>query len=110
MAPESTAARALPEELRGLFWEHDFDRLSLARDRDLIFRKVLADGPWPAVQWLRRQAGSDAIRLWIEERRGRPLSRKQLRFWQLILGLPPAEVDAWLAARENDPWEGRCRA
>jgi hypothetical protein len=47
------------------------------------------------------------MREWIRERRGRALSRKQLRFWQLILGLPEAEVDAWLEAREQDPWERR---
>lgn len=103
----ATAPEPLPEELRGLFWEYDFDDLSWEEDRDLIFRRVLSDGPWEMVQWLQRRAGDPAVREWIREHRGRPLSREQLRFWQLILDLPDAEVDAWLKAREQDPWERR---
>jgi hypothetical protein len=103
----AATSEPLPESLRGLFWEYDFDDLSWEEDRDLIFRRVLAEGPWETVQWLRCRAGDSAMREWIRERRGRALSRKQLRFWQLILGLPEAEVDAWLEAREQDPWERR---
>lgn len=102
-----TAAAPLPESLRGLFWEYDFDDLSWQEDRHLIFRRVLSAGPWETVQWLRRRAGDRAIREWIRENRGRPLSRRQLRFWQLVLDLPSEEVDAWLDAREGDPWERR---
>lgn len=101
------ASEPLPDALRGLFWEYDFEDLSWDEDRDLIFRRVLSDGPWEMVQWLRRRAGDAALREWIRERRGRPLSRRQLRFWQLILELPEAEVNAWLEAREPNPWERR---
>lgn len=108
MPTETRSEHHLPEELRSLFWEHEFDRLSWTEDRDLIFRKVLADGPWPAVQWLRQQGGDDAIRSWIEEHRGRGLDKKQLRFWQLILELPAERVDGWLLERAGNPWERRC--
>jgi hypothetical protein len=47
------------------------------------------------------------VRDWIRQHRGRSLSRRQLRFWQLILDLPREEVDAWLEAREPDLWERR---
>jgi hypothetical protein len=103
----ATAPNPLPELLRGLFWEYDFEDLSWQEDRDLIFRRVLSSGPWESVQWLRRRAGDDAVRDWIRRHRGRSLSRRQLRFWQLILDLPPEEVDAWLEEREPDVWERR---
>lgn len=103
------ASEPLPELLRALFWEYDFDELSWAADRDLVFARVLSEGPWEAVRWLRRQAGDEALREWIRARRGRGLDRRQLRFWQLVLDLPAEEVDGWLAARQPDPWEDRCR-
>jgi len=102
-------AEPLPESLRGLFWEYDFDDLSWSEDRDLVFSRVLSAGPWEAVRWLRRRAGDEALREWLRARRGRGLDRRQLRFWQLILELPGDEVDGWLAAREPDPWERRCQ-
>ncbi len=103
-SPERTP---LPEPLRELFWDYSFDELSWEEDRDLIIGRVLCEGPWDTVQWLRRELGDGAVREWIERARGRGLSRRQLRFWQLILELPAEEVDAWLAAREPDLWEQR---
>jgi hypothetical protein len=103
----NAAPEPLPEALRGLFWEYDFDELSWEEDRDLIFKRVLSAGPWDTVRWLRRHAGDEALRAWIRHHQGRSLSRRQLRFWQLILDLPPKEVDAWLEDREPDLWERR---
>lgn len=100
-----TAGAALPEALRGLFWEYDFEDLSWEEDRDLIVGRILSAGSWESVQWLRRRAGDAAVRDWIRRHHGRTLSRRQLRFWQLILELPSEEVDAWLEAREPDLWE-----
>lgn len=99
----------LPEALRPLFWEHDFDAVDWREDRDLIIERILAAGPWEAVRWLWRQVGDEGLRGWLRQRRGRPLNRRQLRFWQLVLDLPGDEVDGWLAAREPDPWERRHR-
>ena len=106
-ADKDTSAGPLPEALRGLFWEYEFDELSWEEDRNLIFKRVLSVGPWDTVLWLRRRAGDAVVRNWIREHRGQWLSRRQLRFWQLILDLPHEEVDAWLEAREPDVWERR---
>ena len=102
-----TSVPALPEELRKLFWDHDFDRLNWDSDHDLITHRILASGPWEAVRWLRRELGDARLRSWILNRQGRGLSPQQLRFWQLILGLPAAQVDGWLAAAATDPWHRR---
>lgn len=105
--PSAAESGTLPESLRPLFWEYDFDDLSWPEDRDLVIGRVLAHGPWPSVQWLWRKVGDDGLREWIETTRGRSLDRKRLSFWRLILGLPSEQVDRWLEEREENPWENR---
>lgn len=97
----------LPESLRRLFWDYDFSRLSWDGDRDLVTARVLAAGSWRDIGWLRSRLGDETLAAWITARRGRGLSPQQLRFWELILGLPTADVDAWLEARRSDPWDRR---
>jgi hypothetical protein len=97
----------LPEFLRPCFWDHAFGRLRWERDRDFIVGRVLAHGSWQAVQWVREQLDDAALRAWLRERRGRGLSPRQLRYWQLALGLPRREVTAWLAAPERQIWDRR---
>ena len=100
----------LPELLRPLFWDYGFARLSWERDRDLIIGRILAVGSWDAVQWLRAHVSADELHDWLQRRRGAGLSRKQLRFWQLVLDLPTSQVDAWLADPTRTVWDQRGRA
>jgi len=97
----------LPDMLKALFWEYDFEALTLEKDRDLIIARVLIHGTWDAVTWLRSYVGNGELREWIERHQGRGLSPKQLRFWELILGLPHRQVNAWLKAEERKIWDKR---
>jgi hypothetical protein len=99
----------LPAMLRALFWDYDFKALTWENDRNLIIARVLASGGWDAVTWLRSHLGDRALRDWIERRQGRGLSPQQLRFWELILGLPHRQVNAWLATEGRKIWEKRAR-
>ncbi|MEX2317915.1 MAG: hypothetical protein WD669_12230 [Pirellulales bacterium] len=96
----------LPEEFRRLFWDHDFDKVSGINHYDFVVGRILVEGDWNSIQWLRKHVGDDALRDWIERHEGRGLSRQQLRFWELILKLPAPEVDRWLAAR-SPGWDDR---
>ena len=107
MPSRAIPSSELPGSLEQLFWDHDFARLRWPDDRDFVIGRVLISGTWKAIRWLRRTAGDPRIRDWILRRSGRGLSPPQLRFWELILGLPKADVDAWLAVRTSDPWERR---
>jgi hypothetical protein len=100
----------LPVSLRALFWDYDFETLTWEDDRDLITARVLASGTWEAVIWLRSRLGDRALRDWIERYQGRGLSPQQLRFWELILGLPHRQVNAWLAASRRQIWDKRARS
>ena len=93
--------------IRSLFWDLDPRDLRWERDREQIIGRVLAEGSWDAVKWLRKQAGDDALREWIERHQGRGLTPRQLRFWELILELPHRRVDEWLRREGRQVWDRR---
>ncbi len=99
---------ALPECVTRLLWDTDPGSVSWEANRESLIARVLAHGDWDAIRWLRATAGDGAIRAWIVATRGRRLSRRQIRFWQLLLALPEDEVEVWLALPERQVWDGRC--
>lgn len=105
MAARST--NSLPLQVKKLFWDLEPRSLRLDRDQEMIIGRVLASGPWETVQWLRAILGDDAIRGWIEEHEGRSLSPPQLRYWQVMLGIPRRMVDAWLRSAGRQVWDRR---
>ncbi len=101
LQPPSQGAQALahlPNSLREYFWDYPFEQLSWQADRELIIRRILSDGSWEAITWLRKQIGDAALRQWLIDHRGRGLSARQLRFWSLIFALPRKQADAWVHA------------
>ena len=105
-----TTRRRLPPALREFFWDCDFARLSWRRHREFIMVRVLAEGTWQAIQWLRGKVTDRVLRALIIRRKGRGLDSQQLRFWELVLGLPRRHVNAWLRDPVRRIWEGRTRA
>src|SRR5262245_17277836 len=93
--------------VRSLFWDLDPRELRWERDREQIIGRVLAEGSWDAVKWLRKQAGDDALREWIERHEGRGLTSRQLRFWELIFEFPHRQVDEWLRREGRQVWDRR---
>src|SRR2546422_4178801 len=105
----SARSSGLPATLWALFWDYDFAALSWEDDRDLIIARVLTSGGWDAVTWLRSRVGDRALREWIERHHGGGMSPQRLRFWELMLGLPHRQVNAWLAAEGRQIWDKRVR-
>jgi hypothetical protein len=101
--------RKLPHLLQICFWDYDFSALSWEKDRDFIIGRVLSYGNWDAVIWLRSRLEDHALREWIMHHQGRGLSPRQLRFWQLILGLSHREVNSWLELQPRSFWGRRVR-
>jgi hypothetical protein len=104
--PSSTQTR-LPRVVEDLFWDVDRSQLSWDRTRDFITRRILVRGSWQAIEWLRSQLGDEELRKWIIQHQGRGLEPRQLRFWQIAVGIDPAEVDRWIAATASNPWVQR---
>lgn len=103
-AKQNSSPTSLPEDLRTIFWDYRFDDLSWEADRELVIRRVLTNGSWKAIVWLRRKLGDGNLRTWLIDHRGRGLSPRQLRFWSLILGLPRQQADAWVRAARATPF------
>lgn len=97
----------LPDLLRKLFWDCQFDELRLTGDLPFIVGRVLSSGSWSQIGWLREKVGDDGLRQWICQRAGRPLNPRQLRFWELILDLPSQQVNEWLANGSRSLWDWR---
>jgi succinate dehydrogenase flavin-adding protein (antitoxin of CptAB toxin-antitoxin module) len=98
---------AIPDYIKRLFWDCNPDEVSLTQHRSFVIHRILDDGDWDAIQWLRRTIGDDAIREWIEARHGRGLSPRTLRFWQVVLDLPDDEVSPWVKSARESVWERR---
>lgn len=103
----SETRNELPDRWRPFFWDCAFDGLDLSLHREFVIGRILSEGDWDAVIWLRRSVGDALLRAWIERRQGKGLSPQQLRFWELILELPTIEVDRWLTARKEQVWDVR---
>jgi hypothetical protein len=97
----------LPEHLRPLFWDYVFSELSLAKDRDLVIRRVLSHGSWKAIRWLRKRLGDRELREWLIVHRGRGLTDRQLRFWGLLYDLPARQVNQWVKNAQAEVWGRR---
>ncbi|HEX2202792.1 MAG TPA: hypothetical protein VHG91_05830 [Longimicrobium sp.] len=108
MAAETQGVE-LSELVRRYLWEHDPERITWESSRHTIVAKLLQVGGWDAVRWLRANVGDNELREFLARRRGRGIDPKRLRFWELVLDLPKAEVDAWIAAARADPWHRRTR-
>ena len=98
---------ALPKSLKRFFWDYSFEDLSWSKDRDLIIRRLLTDGSWESVRWLRKQIGDDSLRRWLITHQARGLSPRQIRFWSLVLGLPKLRVETWAQTARSSPWSKR---
>lgn len=102
------ASIELPECVTRLLWDTDARSVTWETHRAFLIGRILSQGEWDAIRWLRSTAGDDALREWITVTRGRRLSREQLRFWQVVLDLPEELVLAWLSMPERQVWDGRC--
>ena len=99
----------LPAELKPLFWDYDFARLTWEKDSDVITGRILTRGDWEATHWLVGMLGRDGIREWIVRRRGRGLDARALRFWELVAGVPHGKVNEWLSEQAGLSWTTRIR-
>lgn len=101
------ASARLPQLLKPFFWDYPFDKLSWRADHDLIIRRVLTNGSWDAILWLRKKVDDDTLRVWLLEHEGRGLSPRQIRFWELMVDLPRRKANQWIRREKENPWWGR---
>ena len=98
-----------PESVTRVLWDCDPGTLSWERHRDFLIERVLTDGSWDAIQWVRARVGDAAIRELILRTNGRRFSPRQLRLWQTILDLPEDLVIRWIRSEARQIWDRRGR-
>lgn len=96
----------LPDALRWLFWEVDFDSLDSSEHPNYILARVLESGGIADVRWAVRTYGYDRIHQFFREVGHPELSARTLNFWRAFFN---AEEEAWAAPpawRKNSavPW------
>jgi hypothetical protein len=90
-APEGPDDEApLPEFLRPLFWEVDFDWLRVRGHERYVIERVLEYGDDQAIRWLLRTVDPHAIADVV--RRSRKISRNTATLWALVLDIPREQV------------------
>ncbi len=97
----------IPRRFQRFFWDTDPGGLRWETHRDWIVRRLLAEGDWDAVVWVRRTLGDKGLREWLLAAEGRGLEPRQLRFWQLVLDLPEEAVGEWLSGPARRAWDRR---
>ncbi len=80
----------LPEFLRPLFWDTDFDRLRLPGYEQYVIERVLEYGNDEAIRWLWHTIGPSAIADVV--RRSRAISPNTANLWALVLDIPREEI------------------
>ena len=98
---------SLPKSFRSYFWDYSFKDISWPKDSDLIIRRLLTNGSWESIQWLRKRIGDEELRRWLIVHQARGLSPRQIRFWSLVLGLPKLRVETWTRTARSSPWGER---
>jgi len=107
LAPRPRPATSLPRSVAALFWDYPGRRLSLARDRELVIRRILAQGGLEHVRFVRRRVGDAAIREVLLRSRARGLSPQRIRFWQLLLDVPARVANPWVTSARAGTWARR---
>jgi hypothetical protein len=95
----------VPEELKSLFWDVDFEQLESQRDVDFILPRVLEFGRLQDIDWLVREYGTERIHEFLRDRGHPELSPRTLAFWRSYFA---AKAEQWTsppAWRSNSaPW------
>ncbi len=89
---------AIPESLRWLFWEADFDALGADQDADYILARVLERGRLADVQWVIDRYGKSRIHRFFRDVGHPELSKRTICFWRVVFD---AEEEPW---RQRPDW------
>ncbi|RLC66094.1 MAG: hypothetical protein DRI48_05470 [Chloroflexi bacterium] len=104
-SPDRAGDERLPEHLRPLFWDTDFDRLRVEGHERYVIERVLEYGDVPQVRWMMRRFPKEQIAETL--RRTRRLSPKSAHFWASILDVPIEEIRCLSASfrrRHREIW------
>jgi hypothetical protein len=101
------SCKLIPASFKHLFWDCSFEQIRNKPEQPFVIKRILSEGTWEEIKWLRSTLGDAMIKQWIIDHRGKNLSLRQLRFWELILELPAKKVNSWISEKKNSSWHQR---
>ncbi|MCG3121546.1 MAG: hypothetical protein ALAOOOJD_04701 [bacterium] len=90
----------IPKEWHKYFWEVDPEKVDLAY---YVIGRVLDRGNFDAVRQVRRYYGDPRLKEFLLSSYARGLSKRIMRFWQVILDLSPEECERISSIRNKNP-------
>ncbi len=90
-----------------LFFDCEPGGVDSVRHADFVAGRLMESGGLDAIRWLRSTYHEDGLAGYLRRTHGRAIGRRRLRFWQVILGLPEAEIDEWLSHPGRTLWDSR---
>jgi len=96
----------LPEDMKWLFWNVDFEGVDPARHARLVLARVLERGRLVDVRWAIERYGLDRIHRFFRDEGHPELTERTVRFWRAALN---AENEAWASGpawrrSSSAPW------
>lgn len=92
----------LPEYLKPLFWDVNFDEVSITRSPHFIISRLMEHGDESALRFLTSTFSRDELVAVL--RTSRSISRRSRKLWALLLGI---EVESCTVRRYPTPY-GNC--
>jgi len=80
----------IPEFLKKYFWDVEFNKIDLKKNRTYILRRILEFGDEKAVDWMWKNFKKTEIRYVLSHFRG--CSQKSANYWALLLNMDRKEV------------------
>jgi hypothetical protein len=74
------------QDLRPFFWDTEFEKIDIEKNRDYVIERILEVGDSAAVKWLFATYPPADIKRALAQ--SRTLSKKSRNFWDLILNAP----------------------
>ena len=82
--------RKLPELLKEYFWDVEFEKIDLHKQKVFILKRLLEYGNEKAVAWMWRNFKKAEIKDALSNYRG--YSQKSANYWALLLNIPKEKV------------------
>lgn len=93
----------IPAEWHQYFWEVDPEQVDLDENAYYVIGRVLDHGNFDAARQVRRYYGDDRLKEFLLSSYSRGLSKRIMRFWQVVLGLSPEECKRISLIRNKNP-------
>lgn len=109
MALQLSPHKQILDFLYPLFWEYDPATLDIAAHADLIIGRIMEQGDWAAMRWLRQTYPLERLVTFLEGRGRRILPPRELNYWALVCGVDGERRRQWVedARNSTDVWRTR---